>query len=158
MLCMHAKPGSAGDHYELLKNCGLRPTYVRVAIVEVLEKAADPYMTADQIYLELSRQHYSMRLRSIYRCLNSLKHKGIVACKWDSTQSKNKYLIATRKPAISNCRFHCRCCGYSIEVSDINLYDSLQLHAKLINFLPFPEILRVESLCVQCASFSGIHV
>jgi Fe2+ or Zn2+ uptake regulation protein len=157
---MRGKARSVNGHQELLKSCGLRPTDARLAIVCTLQTSLQLSVTAVQIYLALMRQKFSMPLSSIYRCLNSMEQRGIVMREPDSSgkMSKVRYILVERQRAAGICRFHCRCCGTLIEIADAILYNALQEHTRLVNFLPFAEVLRVESLCVKCASFSGIRI
>jgi Fe2+ or Zn2+ uptake regulation protein len=115
-------------------------------------------MTAGHLHLELTRRNRPMRLSTICRCLDTMESRGIVTRELDSTRqvSRAKYYLLSRRRSTGACRFHCRCCGKSAEVNDAALFKALQKQTCMLDFLPFAEVLRIESLCAQCAHFSGI--
>jgi len=157
---MQSKDKSASDVHALLMHSGLRPTFARIAIIDTLQKAPETCMTADHICLELNRRNRPMPLCTISRCLNLMECKGIVTRVWDVTRqvSKAKYFLTSRRHAVGPCRFHCRCCGKSVEVHNSTLFNALQEQTRMLDFLPFAQILRVDSLCAQCADFSAMTI
>jgi Fe2+ or Zn2+ uptake regulation protein len=157
---MRSKDKSASGLHALLTRSGLRPTFARIAIIETLQKATQICITAEHIYLDLYRRNRPIPLCTICRCLDLMEGKGIVTREWDSTRqvSKAKYFLTYRRGVIGPCRFHCRCCGKSVDVNNAILFKALQEQTRMLDFLHFEQVLRVESLCVQCAGFSAIAI
>ncbi len=135
---------------------GLRPTFV--AIIDALRSLPATYTTARHLHVELVRQHRPMPMQAIYRCLHSVERKGIVIRERTTTRlaSRGRYALAARHGAPDCCQFYCRCCGRSVDVTDGALTGVLQAHARLFDFLPFTEALRIDALCIQCSHFSEI--
>lgn len=60
------------DQYiEDLKNCGLKCTGHRTAILGILDRSDQP-ATAEQVYIELKNQSISINLSTVYRVLDIL--------------------------------------------------------------------------------------
>lgn len=68
----------ARNYKELLKKENLKSTKHRNAILDVIEKAGQP-VTAETIYLKLKEREIAISLSTVYRVLEALLGKGLVA-------------------------------------------------------------------------------
>ena len=59
------------------KGCGLKNTKSRLAILDILERSAQP-LSAEQIFLELKEKNISTNLSTVYRTLDTLTEKRLV--------------------------------------------------------------------------------
>ena len=60
------------------KGCGLKNTKSRLAILDILERSTQP-VSAEQVYLELQEKKISANLSTVYRTLDTLTDKKLVA-------------------------------------------------------------------------------
>ena len=58
------------------KGSGLKNTKSRLAILEILEKSAQP-VSAEQVFLELKNKNISANLSTVYRTLDTLAEKRL---------------------------------------------------------------------------------
>ncbi len=151
-MCRQIKTES--DAHALPAHRGLRPTFV--AIIDALRNLPARYTTARRLHVELVRQHRPMPMQAIYRCLHSMERKGMVIRERPATglASRTRYALVAQHGVPGACQFYCRCCGRSVDVADSALAGVLQAHARLFDFLPFTEALRIDALCIQCSHFS----
>jgi Fur family ferric uptake transcriptional regulator len=61
-----------------LKNAGLKITYPRKRILEILERNRDRHLTADDIYRCLVDAEEEIGLATVYRVLNQFESAGLV--------------------------------------------------------------------------------
>ena len=99
-----------------------------------------------------------MPMQAIYRCLHSMERKGMVVRERPTTRltCRARYALVAQHGAPGTCQLYCRCCGRSVDVADSALTGVLQAHARLFDFLPFTEALRIDALCIACSHFSEI--
>lgn len=65
------------DHEASLRQCGLKSTPHRLAMLALLEHADQP-MAAEQVYLDLRERDVAINLSTVYRALESLADKNLV--------------------------------------------------------------------------------
>lgn len=65
------------DFSDRLKECGLKKTKHRVAVLGILSCSEIP-VSADQIYIKLRSQEVAINLSTVYRTLETLKEKGLL--------------------------------------------------------------------------------
>jgi Fe2+ or Zn2+ uptake regulation protein len=67
-------PDPCGD----LKKAGLKVTIPRCKILEMLESAAHPHLTAEEVYQRLSQSGEDAGLATVYRVLTQFQEAGII--------------------------------------------------------------------------------
>ncbi len=63
---------------EELKNAGLKVTHPRVKILQVLEHAAEPHMSAEDVYKKLLSSGEDVGIATVYRVLTQFETAGLV--------------------------------------------------------------------------------
>ena len=61
-----------------LKNIGLKATYPRLRILELMQKAEPRHMTAEDVYRHLIAEGIDIGLATVYRVLTQFEHAGLV--------------------------------------------------------------------------------
>jgi len=61
-----------------LKNIGLKATYPRLRILELMQKAEARHMTAEDVYRHLISENIDIGLATVYRVLTQFEHAGLV--------------------------------------------------------------------------------
>jgi Fur family transcriptional regulator, ferric uptake regulator len=61
-----------------LKNIGLKATYPRLRILELMQKAEARHMTAEDVYRHLLSEDIDIGLATVYRVLTQFEHAGLV--------------------------------------------------------------------------------
>jgi Fur family ferric uptake transcriptional regulator len=61
-----------------LKNIGLKATYPRLRILELMQKAETRHMTAEDVYRHLLGEGIDIGLATVYRVLTQFEHAGLV--------------------------------------------------------------------------------
>lgn len=61
-----------------LQQAGMKVTLPRVRILEIMEQAEDPHLSADDIYRQLLKRGENIGLATIYRVLMQLHDAGLV--------------------------------------------------------------------------------
>ena len=79
------------DYATLLKACGLKATFQRMNILEVIEKSG--HMSIEAIYDEVAKVHPSLSLATIYKNIILMVEKGVVV-EVPITGLKPKYELA----------------------------------------------------------------
>ena len=102
------------DYAALLKGNGLKATFQRINILEVIEKHG--HMSVDDIYAEVIKVHPSLSLATIYKNIILMQENGILVevpiagkkLKYELAKTDHMHLICTE-------------CG---EVEDVNCMES----------------------------------
>ena len=61
-----------------LKNIGLKATYPRLRILELMQKSEARHMTAEDVYRHLLTEGIDIGLATVYRVLTQFEHAGLV--------------------------------------------------------------------------------
>ena len=61
-----------------LKNIGLKVTYPRLRILELMQKSDSRHMTAEDVYRHLLTEGIDVGLATVYRVLTQFEHAGLV--------------------------------------------------------------------------------
>lgn len=61
-----------------LKSIGLKATYPRLRILELMQKADTRHMTAEDVYRQLLTEGLDIGLATVYRVLTQFEHAGLV--------------------------------------------------------------------------------
>ena len=72
---MHRADMSNSDE---LKSMGLKATYPRLRILELMQKADARHMTAEDVYRHLLTEGIDVGLATVYRVLPQFEHAGLV--------------------------------------------------------------------------------
>ena len=102
------------DYATLLKESGLKATFQRMNILEVIEKSG--HMSIEAIYDEVVKVHPSLSLATIYKNIILMVEKGVVV-EVPITGQKPKYELAK----MDHMHLICTECG---EVEDRSCLDS----------------------------------
>jgi len=102
------------DYAALLKESGLKATFQRMNILEVIEKHG--HMSVDDIYAEVIKVHPSLSLATIYKNIILMQENGILV-EVPIAGKKSKYELAK----IDHMHLICTECG---EVEDMNCMTS----------------------------------
>jgi len=98
------------DYAVLLKDSGLKATFQRMNILEVIEKYG--HMSVDDIYAEVIKVHPSLSLATIYKNIILMQENGILV-EVPIAGNKSKYELAK----MDHMHLVCTECG---EVKDMN--------------------------------------
>jgi len=102
------------DYATLLKESGLKATFQRMNILEVIEKSG--HMAVEEIYKEVARVHPSLSLATIYKNIILMMSKGVLV-EVPIAGKKSKYELAK----IDHMHLICTECG---EVEDRSCLES----------------------------------
>lgn len=103
-----------GNIADMLKKKGLRNTKQRIVILKILSESSQP-LSAEAIYINLIEQGITINLSTIYRVLNTLTEKNIIAKNILASDNKAVYELA-RKEHIHH--FVCVLCKRMFNVED----------------------------------------
>ncbi|WP_295421703.1 Fur family transcriptional regulator [Sulfurovum sp.] len=102
------------DYATLLKESGLKATFQRMNILEVIEK--NGHMAVEEIYKEVARVHPSLSLATIYKNIILMMSKGVLV-EVPIAGRKSKYELAK----VDHMHLICTECG---EVEDRSCLES----------------------------------
>ena len=66
------------DENQDLRNAGLKVTVPRLKILNILEKSAEPHLSADDIYRQLVEAGEDVGIATVYRVLTQFESSGLV--------------------------------------------------------------------------------
>lgn len=102
------------DYATLLKESGLKATFQRMNILEVIEKSG--HMSVEDIYEEVTKVHPSLSLATIYKNIILMMKKGVLV-EVPIVGKKSKYELSK----VDHMHLICTECG---EVEDRSCLDS----------------------------------
>jgi len=135
------------DNTDTLKNAGLKVTYPRSMILEVLQSSPNNHLSADDIHLALSKKNESIGLATVYRVLTQLEVAGLIQKnKFNDTQSNYEIKKQHHDHLI------CTKCGKIIEFlnDDLELLQekiSIKFHFRLDS-----HVMTLFGICSDCLS------
>jgi len=139
------------------RGCGYRLTLPRQAILDILNKTAK-HLSAEEIYHEVHKIHFSSGMATIYRTLELLVELGLVS-KFDFGDGKARYEL--NKRAEDKEHHHhlvCVSCQRIINYTDF-IDDEVELLkktenslSKKYNFKILKHIIQFYGLCDKCQS------
>jgi len=106
------------DYATLLKECGLKATFQRMNILDVVEK--NGHMSIEAIYDEVAKVHPSLSLATIYKNIILMVEKGVVV-EVPITGQKPKYELAK----MDHMHLICTECGEVEDRSCLNSTDKI---------------------------------
>ncbi|HEY0603641.1 MAG TPA: Fur family transcriptional regulator [Herpetosiphonaceae bacterium] len=132
------------DIQELRKQ-GYRLTRQRMLILDLL-RSSERHMTADQIYVEVSRHHPEINLATVYRTLQWLHQVGMLR-KIDVGKDRLEYEYA------HDAEHHhliCKVCGAQTQI-DNHVIQTLQDHIlEHYGFEADPDHVAIFGRCADC--------
>ncbi len=132
------------DYAILLKNSGLKATFQRMNLLEVIEKSG--HMSIEDIYEEVTKVHPSLSLATIYKNIILMMEKGVLV-EVPIAGKKSKYELAK----IDHIHLICTECGEvedkpCIDATDKILYElTNQEHFKLDK-----QQINLYGVCKSC--------
>jgi Fur family ferric uptake transcriptional regulator len=123
---------------------GERRTRSQEQVLKVLQGLAEP-TSAQELYVELRNQAYSMGLATVYRALEALKLEGLVQVR---TLSSGESLYSL--PQEDRHHLTCLRCGNTISIQECPVHDlehELQQHHQ---FRIYYHTLEFFGLCPDC--------
>ena len=129
---------------DMLKQCGLRQTAGRKAVLHVLENSAIP-LTDEKIH-ELACQSGRMGLSTTYRILSQLTEHGIVL-KNDGIDGFCYYQLNTHSHRHT---LHCSICGAVVPIDDCPLAALEERLSAETGFVITGHSLSFTGICPAC--------
>jgi len=132
------------DYATLLKESGLKATFQRMNILEVIEKSG--HMSVEDIYEEVTKVHPSLSLATIYKNIILMMQKGVLV-EVPIAGKKSKYELSK----VDHMHLICTECG---EVEDRSCLDSADkiLHALTVqeHFKLNRRQINLYGICEKC--------
>lgn len=97
----------------LFKDCGLKWTQTRQAIIDILTSKKG-HLSAEEIFLEVRKQLPGIGLATVYRTLEILTQLGIVR-EFDFKDGRARYEFLAGKEGVEHYHLVCRICGRIID-------------------------------------------
>lgn len=129
-----------------LKNAGLKVTIPRVKILEILESAEPPHLSAEDIYKKLMSLGHEIGLATVYRVLTQFEAVGIVI-RHHFEGGESIFELDTGE---HHDHLVCVKCGQVIEFVDDTIEERQQLIAKKNNFEITDHSLYIYGICENC--------
>ena len=128
-----------GDYISLLKNSGLKTTFQRLYILQVINEHG--HLNVDEIYTKVLVVHPSISLATIYKNILMLVEKGVIK-EIPIEGKKSKYEI------IKEDHFHLICieCGHVEDCDHKELSNIVSSSSKIHHFLQKKIELSVRSV------------
>lgn len=136
---------------KVLKRENLRNTSHRQSILEALEASNEP-VSAETLYLTLKGKGISISLSTVYRALDVLVEKNIIA-KTDFTDN-NRSLFEIRREGHKH-HLVCVKCKKVIPVADCPLHDYASALEEQFDFSITGHKLEMFGYCRKCSQDSG---
>ena len=132
------------DYATLLKESGLKATFQRMNILEVIEKSG--HMSVEDIYEEVTKVHPSLSLATIYKNIILMMEKGVLV-EVPIAGKKSKYELAK----VDHMHLICTECG---EVEDRSCLEStdkiLYTVTEQENFKLNKRQINLYGVCEKC--------
>ena len=135
---------------DVIRAAGLRRTTPRALVLRTL-RTSSGHLTASEIFerLESERPEEPIAVSTVYRALEALEEKGVVAA-LRSRGQETRYEWSPERPAHHH--LICRACG---EVVELDLDTVQQLAAEIearTGFQPDIRHLAIDGVCEHCRS------
>lgn len=129
-----------------LKNAGLKVTIPRVKILEILESAEPPHLSAEDIYKKLMSLGHEIGLATVYRVLTQFESVGIVI-RHHFEGGESIFELDTGE---HHDHLVCVKCGQVLEFVDETIEERQQVIAKTNNFRITDHSLYIYGVCEAC--------
>jgi Fur family ferric uptake transcriptional regulator/Fur family peroxide stress response transcriptional regulator len=132
------------DYATLLKECGLKATFQRMNILDVVEK--NGHMSIEAIYDEVTKVHPSLSLATIYKNIILMVEKGVVV-EVPIAGKKSKYELAKT----DHIHLVCTECGEVEDKPHSSHADDIFSHmTKEENFTLSKQQINLYGVCADC--------
>jgi Fur family ferric uptake transcriptional regulator len=130
------------------KDKGLKKTKQRNEIVEMIAHAKQP-LTAEEIYLKLTKLKIVINLSTVYRTLETLVSKGVLTKVTLDNEAKNRYELVEGDE--HHHHLICLTCNkiVSIELCPLDLFEKQV--AKSYDFIVKKHKLELYGYCDKCS-------
>ncbi|GAB6137905.1 Fur family transcriptional regulator [Halanaerobaculum tunisiense] len=137
---------------ELINKIGeqfnIRLTVQRKLILKILIEQQQQHLLVDEIYTLVKEEGASIGLATIYRTLDLLEEKGVVA-KRDFGDGSARYELLFRNTDLHH-HLVCKKCGKVIETTGLLVDDFKEQIVRDNNFKPVDYWVQVEGYCGDC--------
>ena len=129
-----------------LKKAGLKITVPRVKILQLLEEAEDPHMSAEEVYHILAQAGEEVGLATVYRVLTQFEAAGLVK----RHNFNDEHAVFELNQKSHHDHLVCVKCGKVEEFVD-QIIETRQCEiAKQANFQMTDHSLNIYGICKQC--------
>lgn len=131
---------------DFLAHLGIKVTKQRIAIIEILKKAAAP-VTAEDIYGRLENKAL-LNYSTVYRTLNTLSEKGVLI-RTGEPGGKTYFQL---KGETHTHELECLVCHKHIKVATCPVDAFSRAVTKETGFVVTEHSLELKGICAQCAA------
>lgn len=138
---------------ERLRAVQLRPTSVRICILQLLTGSGHGSWNAEDIYQQLHDSGIAISLGTIYRVLRELEAVGLLLREREDSASGNKarYWIRPEHAEEGSCYFVCRVCERKVLVQDEVLMQQLRQVAQVHGMRVGGNLVSMQMCCGHCS-------
>lgn len=129
-----------------LKQAGLKVTVPRVKILQILEQADNPHMSAEDVYNSLKQANEDVGLATVYRVLTQFEAVGIVK----RHNFSDEYAVFELNQKSHHDHLVCVKCGKVQEFYDEIIEQRQQIIVKQNNFNMTDHSLNIYGFCEDC--------
>lgn len=131
-----------------LRKAGLKVTLPRVKILELLERADNHHMSAEDVYKALIDQGEEVGLATVYRVLTQFETAGIV----ERHNFENNHAVFELAPEEHHDHLVCQSCGKVVEFHNSIIEEEQRKVAQEHGFELTDHSLILYGLCSDCRS------
>jgi Fur family ferric uptake transcriptional regulator len=131
---------------ENLKKVGLKITLPRLKILEIMEKAKEHHLTAEDIYRELLDSGEEIGLATVYRVLTQFEEAGLIA----RHHFESGHSVFELDLGIHHDHLVCVKCGHVEEFVDPIIEKRQEEIAKQAGFTITDHSLTLYGICGKC--------
>lgn len=140
-----------------LRSAGLRPTFARLCVLEVLQADPQRWLEGEAVYRELLANGTSISMATVYRAIKDLDCRGVLRREWRAGLSGGK---AIYRLSVDDSRGHedaieCRQCGARVCMDDPVLREGLRQFASRRGLVAASQPMMVQMTCMHCADSLG---
>lgn len=129
-----------------LKKAGLKITVPRIKILQILEQAEDPHMSAEDLYNSLQAAKEDVGLATVYRVLTQFEAAGIVK----RHNFAEDYAVFELNQKQHHDHLVCVKCGKVQEFTDDVIEERQQIIAQHAKFEMTDHSLNIYGICENC--------
>ena len=129
-----------------LKKAGLKVTVPRMKILQLLEQATDPHMSAESVYNSLKEANEDVGLATVYRVLTQFESAGIVI----RHNFSDDHAVFELNQKSHHDHLVCVKCGKVKEFVDEVIEQRQQAIAERANFEMTDHNLNIYGICEAC--------
>lgn len=134
---------SEKDLKDILRNCGLKTTLQRMAILNALNNGPRVHMTAQDIHQEAKKETPVIGFATIYRFVKKLQAQGMIF-EISMGSGSSRYEL---KPKKSHYHISCVKCGTVIEFKNKDIENKLERIVKEYKFQMEHQVLELYVRC-----------